>query len=146
MEPQPKTASAEKTEFVYHGSITGDIEEFEPRKRYVPGGADVPPRVYATINPAFAAAHSFPWSSDEGIDLRIEGDKVTLCIPAQYKDRLNQPVFIYKIKGDLFSKTTEEATGETLHAEESVRPEEVQEFASVTEALEHFGGAVEILK
>jgi len=144
MESPRKSESIETPEFVYHGSVTGGIDTFEPRKRYVPGGADVPPRVYATINPAFAAAHSFPWSSDEGIDLKIEGQKVFLCIPVQYKERLNQQVFIYKIKGSSFVQTLEELTGETWHTEESVTPEEVQQFNSVTEALEYYGGTVRV--
>jgi hypothetical protein len=134
----------EKPAFVYHGSVTGDITEFEPRRRYVPGGADVPPRVYAAPNPAFAAAHSFPWSSDEGIDLSIESGQVVLQIPKELESRLQQPVFIYTLPGEPFELTSEETTGETMHAEEPVIPKTVFHFTSVREAIEHFGGRVEI--
>jgi hypothetical protein len=145
MESLSYSESVEKPKFVYHGSVTGNIDVFEPRKRYVPSGANVPPRVYAAINPAFAAAHSFPWSSDEGIDLSIEGEKVVLCIPERFKDRLSQFIYIYKLKGDDFIPTSEESTGETLHTEKHIRPESVERFNSVTEALEYYGGVVKFI-
>lgn len=132
------------SEFVYHGTITGGIKEFEKRKRYVPGGADVPARIYAAINPAFAAAHSFPWSSDEGIDIKLEDNQVILCVPRIHENRLYQRVYIYKLKRENFVQTKEELTGQTFHTEEKVQPEEVMQFNSVTEALMFYGGKVEI--
>lgn len=135
----------DKLQFVYHGTITGDIDTFEPRKRYTPGGEDVPPRVYAAPNPVFAAAHSFPWSSEEGIDVRFEGEQVVLVVPEKHKERLKQEVFIYKLLGDNFHKTEEEKTGETYHTDEVTTPEDVLKFSSVSEAVEYFGGRVEIV-
>lgn len=139
---QPKP---EKLAIVYHGSVSGDIQEFEPRKRFTPSGADVPPRVYATPNPAFAAAHSFPWSSDEGIDVTFKDGQTILVIPEEHRDRLNQPVFIYELSGDNFELTEEEETGETYHSVSGVVPDEVRSFSSVTEAVEHFGGRIKIV-
>lgn len=58
------------SKFFYHGSSTDGINRLEPRLRYTPGEElDSPASIYASDLPAFAAAHSFPWSSDEGIDL-----------------------------------------------------------------------------
>ncbi|MBL7045870.1 MAG: hypothetical protein ISR99_02480 [Parcubacteria group bacterium] len=135
----------EKPDSLYHGTNDGGIESFEPRKRYTPNGFDVPPRVYATANPAFAAAHSFPWMSSEGVDLSIDDGNVLLSVPEHIKHRLDQEVFIYKLSSDSFENTSEEATGETFHSEEKVQPQEVIKFGSVTEAVEHFGGKVEII-
>jgi hypothetical protein len=63
----------EKPPILYHGTITPNIELFKPRKRYTPS-SDSGPRVYASGNPAFAAAHSFPWHSGEGVRLSCVGE------------------------------------------------------------------------
>lgn len=131
--------------FLYHGTVTGGIKEFEPRKRYTPGTSDAPSRIYATDRPDFAAMHAFPWSSDEGIDIAERQGKLYLLVPENLKDRLNQHIYIYKLKGATFTLTEEEDTGNTYHTEEPITPETVEEFASVSEAVEHFGGAVEII-
>lgn len=135
----------EQIKFVYHGSTAGNITEFEPRKRYTPNGLDVPARVYASPNPAFAAAHSFPWSSDEGIDVTFDEGKTVLVVPEKFKDKLEQKVYIYKIDGSNFKPTKEEGTGETYHSEEHVSPQETIAFESVTSAIEYFGGHVHII-
>jgi hypothetical protein len=134
-----------ENQFVYHGSVTSDITEFEPRKRYTPSGTDVLPRIYASPNPMFAAAHSFPWSSDEGIDVTFDNGKTILVVPEQHKDRLNQPVYIYKIDSTSFELTEEEKTGETYHSNKAVTPTAMTSFNSVIEAIEHFGGRVKIV-
>ncbi len=148
MEKFEHTASPEEKEkpsFLFHGSISGDIMEFEPRKRYTPRGLDVPPRVYATGIPAFAAAHSFPWHSGEGVQLSIEEGTVVLKVPENIQSRLAQRVSIYTFDSATFSTTEEDVLGETYHTEESVKPKEVISFNSVTEAMEHFGGRIEII-
>lgn len=132
-------------EFLYHGTVTADIEEFEPRKRFTPGGADVPSRIYATDRPEFAVMHAFPWSSDEGIDIVEREGKLCLQVPESLKDRLLQRIYIYKLKGDKFVFTEEEETGNTYHAEVPVVPESVQEFNSVEKAIKHYGGVVEFI-
>ncbi len=145
----PSTAeriqNREKPALLFHGTITPNLQEFEPRKRYTPQGADVPPRIYATGNPAFAAAHSFPWSSDEGVELYVKNGKVLLLVPERLKARLNQEVTIYSFDSNNFNFTKEETFGETYHTEEKAKSQGMQSFNSVTEAVEYFGGVVEII-
>ena len=132
--------------FLYHGTVTGGIKEFEPRKRYTPGIGDSVPRIYATDKPVFAVMHAFPWSSDDGVDIVTRDENLCLQVPVHLKDRLNQSIFIYKLKGDTFVLTEEEATGNTYHSEVAVIPESVESFNSVFEALEYFGGNVDFMQ
>lgn len=134
----------EKPEFLYHGSDTPDISEFEPRRRYTPGGGEnIPERVYASDNPGFSVAHSFPWSSNEGFELSVENGKVLFRVPRKYKSRLEQNVFLYKIPSVQFELTKEETTGHTFHSESKVKPIETQTFENVQQGIEYFGGTVE---
>ncbi len=132
-------------EFLYHGTVTANIAEFEPRKRFTPGDGDVPPRIYATDRADFAVMHAFPWSSDEGIDIVEHEGVLHLQIPEHLRNRLNQRIYIYKLKGDAFVFTEEDETGNTYHSEVPVIPESVMEFNSVTEALAYYGGVVDFL-
>ncbi len=132
-------------EFIYHGSITGEIKEFEPRKRYTPSEEVATKRTYASDNPCFAVMHSFPWSSEEGIDIVEKEDKLYLQIPKDLQNRLNQPIYIYKLSGDNFVLTEEENTGNTYHTEKPVKPLSVKRFSTVTEGIEYYGGAIEVL-
>ena len=143
-ESEPTDAEQkEKPKFLYHGSNVPNIEVIEPRKRYTPGGAqDVPERIYAGDLPAFAAAHSFPWGNDEGFNLSIKNRKVIFKVPNKFKDRLMQKVYLYKIPSGKFEWTSEEGTGHTYHSRETTKPDEIQEFNSAQEAIEHFGGEV----
>lgn len=131
--------------FLYHGTVTANIKELEPRKRYTPGGGEVPPRIYATDRPDFAVMHAFPWSSDEGIDIVEHEGKLSLLIPEHLKDRLEQSICIYELKGDTFIFTEEEETGNTYHSDTPVIPDSVEEFSSVTEAVKHYGGTVKFV-
>ncbi|MBU1148778.1 hypothetical protein KKI23_01670 [Patescibacteria group bacterium] len=136
-------------EFVYHGSLTPDIEKLEPRKRSTPGGVDheaQPDLVYAGDHPAFAAAHAFPWDTREGFELSVEGDKVLFRVPEQLRDRLKVPVHIYKLSGEGFGPTAGEGTGHTFHVDHEVAPESVESFDDVQTAIENFGGVVEYYK
>ena len=132
----------EKNQFVYHGSSTGGITELEPRQRYTPHGEDVGSRVYASPSPSFAAAQSFPWSSDDGVDILYENGTLVLVIPEEYKDWLNRKVFIYKLDAQDFTQTIEDQTGKTVHSNCPVTPQEIFEFNSVVDAIEYFGGRV----
>lgn len=89
--------------------------------------------------------HAFPWSSDEGIDITERKGKLYLQIPHQLKERLSQPIYIYKLKGGDFVLTAEEETGNTYHCEIPTMPESVEKFDSVTGAVHHYGGAVEFI-
>lgn len=130
----------EKPPFLYHGSLTAGIKELEPRERHKPD-ENIGSRIYATPLPGWAVAHSFPWSSDEGFDANVEGDNmVVLVVPKGQEERLNVPVYIYKVLGDNFNKTKEEGTGNTFDSKEKVSVIGVEKFNSVTEALKHFRG------
>ncbi|NCT55601.1 hypothetical protein GW755_02015 [bacterium] len=133
-------------EILYHGSPASDIAALEPRKRYTPGKDKIsaPPRVYASPNPAFSAAHSFAWGSNEGFRLSVDSaGKVLFTVPIKFKQRLEQPVFIYKFPSEGFVHTDEEKTGQTYHTEGTVKPTEIEAFENVQKAIEHLGGVVE---
>lgn len=133
---------------LYHGSITGNIATLEPRKRYVPGNEKNSPEcIYATDDPAFAAAHAFPWTSSEGIDLYYytedEGvERVYLEIPITLCERLNRPVFIYTLNSKNFTWVQEEVVGRTYRSLEAVQCLSSQRFDTVKEAVETLGGKV----
>jgi hypothetical protein len=132
-----------KPAFLYHGSITPDIEILEPRKRYTPGSEEnAPERIYAGDLPAFAAAHSFPWGSKEGFELFVENEKVIFRVPCRFKERLMQKAYLYKVSSDKFERTSSEVTGHTYHSQEATKPVKIQKFNSVGEAIEYFGGEV----
>jgi hypothetical protein len=135
-----KFEKREKPEFLYHGSNTLGIEEFEPRKRFTPNGEDREKAVYASDIPAFAAAHSFPWGSDEGFELSVKEGKVIFEVPMEFKDRLNVKICVYKVASEKFNLTEEEKTGHTYDASEKIKPIESNDFSSVKEAIEHYGG------
>ena len=135
----------EKEPCFYHGTTEPNIDEFEPRKRLTPGGVDheeQPAAIYAGDNPAFAAGHSIPWSSEEGFKLGFENDQVVFCVPKEHKHRLDHKVFIYQLPREGFSLTRGEGTGHSFQTEKKVKPLMVQEFGTVTEAIEYFGGTV----
>lgn len=134
-------AKIEKPPFVYHGSDAGTIEDFEPRKRFTPA-EDVGELVYASDLPAFAAAHSFPWGTDEGFDLSINDGRIIFRVPVQFKERLMIPVFVYKLSSEQFDWNAQESTGHTLSSARQVKPSSIEQFSSVEEAIRHFGGEV----
>lgn len=125
---------------LYHGSTAQNIKILEPRKRYTPAGKIDYAAIYATPLPAYAAAHSFPWSSDEGIGLNIVRDQVIMDVPMALAGRLNVPISIYKVSSDNFEHTKEEETGFTWHTTTSTPVIEEQKFANVVEAMEKLGG------
>lgn len=134
---------------IYHGTIKKDLTVIKPFKRYTPGGealADsIQPRVYATYNPAYAVAHSFSWSSDDGVDISLSDEIVTLVIPKDKQRLLEQPVCIYTLPNDTFSHTKEEETGLTYHSLQEVIPTDCKCFDSVTTAVHHFGGSIKFI-
>ena len=134
----------EKPPFLYHGSLNGDIKVLEPREGHTPAEG-VGKRIYATQLPAWAAAHSWDWSSDEGIRLSIEDeDRVLLQVPRAHAERLDVPVFIYRLPSGTFNLLPG-GSGYTFDSTEKVRTADVQKFNSVKEAVEHFGGKVVII-
>jgi len=132
-------------EFLYHGSTTQGLATLEPRKRYTPAGKIDFAMIYASLNPAFAAMHSFPWSSDEGFDIMIDHDQMTLVVPAKQAERLNIPISIYKISADGFQATIEETTGETWHTTKPTSVLEETKYTSVKDALQTFGATIKFV-
>lgn len=134
---------------IFHGTIKKDLTLIKPFKRYTPGGealADsIQPRVYATYNPAYAVAHSFPWSSDDGVDILVKDEMVILVISKDKQNVLTQPVCIYTLPDDTFSHTKEEETGLTYHSLQAVTPINCECFDSVTTAIHHFGGNIRFI-
>ncbi len=93
--------------YLYHGSTIQNLKVLEPRKRFTPGEDFQEAVIYATPVPAYAAAHAFPWSSDEGFDLETN-DNIELIVPSSRKERLGIPISIYKVSADSFERTFEE--------------------------------------
>lgn len=139
-----------KPSFFYHGSVTPDIAELEPRRRYTPGayeGKEILKSVYAGDDPAYCAAHAFPWGSDEGFELDFENGKVVLSVPEQFKERLSVRVYVYKLPGEPFELLKEvKPIGHNFATQEKVKPLAVEEFNSVEEAVNHYGGEVRYIK
>jgi hypothetical protein len=132
-------------EFLYHGSTTPGIKILEPRKRFTPSEGIEFSAIYATSLPIIGAVHSFPWTSDEGIDFGMGDGKVTLTVPKALKDGLEQPISIYKVLAKNFQHTTEEETGYTWHATEPIVVLEEKKYANVIEAFRELGGAIRFL-
>ena len=133
---------AVKMEFLYHGSTTQALLTLEPRKRYTPAGKIDFAAIYASPNPSFAAMHSFPWSSDEGFDITIDSNQMTLVVPSNKAQRLDVPISIYKISVNGFQITEEETTGETWHTTKSARVLEEMKYNSVKDALDALGVSI----
>jgi hypothetical protein len=126
-------------EYLYHGSITQNLKTLEPRKRYTPAGKIEFAAIYATPLTAYAAAHSFPWSSEEGVKLEVINSKVFLKIPSKFKEKLESPVSIYKISTENFEHTKEEKTGYTWHSVQPTKVLEEIKYENVLEALKMLG-------
>lgn len=137
--------------YLYHGSLTGDIEILEPRKRSTPGGeSHSPEAIYATDDPAFAAAHAFfPWSSD--IDLYYKENEdgvevVHLEVPEEIASRLNQITYIYKVSSHTFKFLEFDQTGHNFRTTEKVECIGHESFKNITDAVQKYGGKVIIKK
>ncbi|HEY1041401.1 MAG TPA: hypothetical protein VGE63_01610 [Candidatus Paceibacterota bacterium] len=124
---------------LYHGSVVRNLKTLEPRKRYTPSQTIEYAAIYATPLPGFAAAHSFAWSSDEGVELDVENGKVTMLIPETLKERLSIPISIYTLPPDTFELTKEEGTGATWHSTQPVNILQEKKYSSVLEALTENG-------
>ncbi len=128
---------------LYHGSTTQGLQTLEPRKRYTPGGVIEYSAIYATPIAAYAAAHSFPWSTDEGVGLDITEKGVDISIPEKLRERLQVPVSLYKISSENFKHTKEEDTGYTWHAIVPVTVLEEIKYPSAETALKELGATLE---
>lgn len=125
--------------YLYHGSTTQNIKILEPRRRYTPQGKIEYSAIYATPLPAYAVAHSFPWSTDEGVGLDVDEKGVDLSVPINLKERLQVPISIYKLSSEGFEHTEEELTGYTWHTIHPVEVIEEVKYSSVEIALKELG-------
>lgn len=137
---------------LYHGSQTDNIEVLEPRTRYTPGTEkDSPAGIYASEDPAFAAAHAFPWSSAEGVNLYYDSDEnnssqhVILEVPKSVEARLEQPIIIYEVDAKNFELLNIPPAGHNFRSLEAVKCLAKKRFENVKEAVQHYGGVVRIL-
>ncbi|HEY1037122.1 MAG TPA: hypothetical protein VGE62_00905 [Candidatus Paceibacterota bacterium] len=127
-------------EYLYHGSTIQGLKTLEPRKRHTPSSAMDYEAIYATPLPAYAAAHSFSWSTDEGVDLNVfSGKDVSLVVPANFKERLQVPISIYKLPADGFEHTADETTGHAWHTKKPTAVLEEVVYPSVEAALAELG-------
>ena len=144
-----KSDTKNLTQVIYHGTVQQGLKTIKPFKRYTPGGAaiadSIPPRIYATFEPAYAVAHSFPWSTDDGVDITIEAGVVTILIPEHKRSVLEQPVCIYTLPSNTFVFTKEEETGLTYHSDTEVPVINAQCFDTVIEAMENFAGKIKFI-
>ena len=127
--------------YLYHGSTTQNLKTLEPRKRHTPYG-EMNASIYATPSAAFAATHSFLWTTDEGVNLNVHGDHIVLTLPESMKERLQVPVSIYKLEDTGFEHTVKESTGYTWHIEQPVEILEEIKYESVEDAIVISGGEV----
>ncbi len=63
-------------EYLYHGSSIQNLKILEPRKRFTPEGKINYSAIYASPSIQFSICHSFPWSTNEGVNLSIEDGKI----------------------------------------------------------------------
>lgn len=131
--------------YFYHGSVVGNLTVLEPHKRYTPSALINFEAIYATPVAAFAAAHAFPWSSEDGIDIVIEQSVVTLLCPSSQIEKLSVPISIYKVSDVTFVKTTVEETGYTWHSLVAVPVVEELRYADVATAMTAQGGHITYL-
>jgi len=131
---------------LYHGSATPALTEIEPRSRFIPVGvseAHWPALVYASSIPAFAAAHAFPWSTNEGFELSVSGvGCVTLSVPRQHQQRLQCPAYLYAVPADSFVATVSGGSSHTYHSDAPVQVLSCTPFRTVEEAIKSHGGMI----
>lgn len=137
------------TKPIYHGTIEKGLDTIKPFKRFTPGGPDaadaIPPRIYASYETAFAVAHSFPWSSEDGIDITTDNGVVTIVVPTNKQAVLEQAVCVYTLPDTNFVFTSEEDTQLTYHSIKEVTPIRSQCFESVTIAMNALGGKIKLI-
>lgn len=138
-----------RSNYLYHGSTTKGIKLFEPRKRFTPGvlGKNVPPAIYATDDPRYAAAHAFSWSSKEGFDTYYEKNNLILEVPKKFQKRLDQKICIYTVPKESFELLKKvEPKGRNYWSLQQVKPLSIKCFNSVRDAFIYYGAIIKIFK
>ncbi|ATB42889.1 hypothetical protein CYFUS_008368 [Cystobacter fuscus] len=131
---------------LFHGSAIADIAVLEPRRIFMPGEVDPeqwPALVYASDLAAFAAAHAFPWDSEDGFQLSVDfHQRVKMRVPRALSELLGRPVYLYTVSAEGFEQTREEITGHTFHCGRLVPVMACKAFDSVEAAIHFHGGVV----
>ncbi len=127
---------------LYHGSIVHNFKILKPSRNHTPDGKIDYEAVYATPLKAYAAAHAFPWGSDEGFDLDVINGQVEFIVPLKFKERLNVPISIYSVDQSGFEFTKEEIVGYTWHSRKEVEVLDEKKYTSVEEAIVKLGGSI----
>lgn len=133
--------SEKKDSLLYHGSNEKDIKALLPQKRYGPS-SDRSSAVYASDLPAYAIAHSIPWSTKEGVTLQVKDNSVHISIPNHLHHRFERPVFLYELSKKPFEKTNDRTSEHTYHTTQSVMPKKIRQYHSFYEAMRAHGGSV----
>jgi hypothetical protein len=142
---------------MFHGSRTTGLTELLPRRDTHPHAEpDAPAAVYAGIDAAYCAAHAFPGTSSDGVEIgfqsrfengRLINDPVTLSVPETLAAQLQTPVTIYKLPAGSFEPQPHiSPEGFNFRSLSPVPVLEELNFPSVTAAVEAFGGRVVIRK
>ncbi len=145
------------TEYMFHGSRTTGLTELLPRRDTHPQSEpDAPAAVYAGIDAAYCAAHAFPGTSLDGVEIGFQSrfekgnlvnDPVTLSVPATLAEQLQTPVTIYKLPAVSFEPQPHiSPAGFNFRSLSPVPVLEELNFPSVTAAVEAFGGRVVVKK
>lgn len=102
--------------------------------------------VYATDNPLAAVMFSFPWRSADGIDLHTIGSTLKLIVPTHLECRLHQPVVLYQVSAEFFSRIpgVSQQIG-NFWAQTVVPVRGIEEFSDVFSGVARFGGIVEMI-
>ena len=70
---------------------------------------------------------------------------MTIVVPKDKQQVLEQEICIYTLPDDRFVHTTEEETGLTYHTEGEVVPTKCDCYQRVTEAMEKLGGQIKFI-
>ncbi len=126
--------SIENPPFLYHGTIEGNIEEFEPRSAVE--RTDEKPAVYASPDMDIAIqSMANKYVSSGG----IVNERKFVCIPMTKEDflKVDHGGYIYKLPGESFKPNKQKGFGGDLEwvSISPVRPEEKIKIPSLLESL-----------
>lgn len=135
---------------LFHGSSVFGLTELVPMHRTTPGELrkeDVPASIYATDNRLASVMFSFPWTSQEGIDIQHCDGTLKLLVPQQLASRIENPMVVYEVDGHSFTRIPE--VSQLIGNFWSQVPASIldrEEFPSVREAILRNGGLLEVTR
>ena len=135
--------------YLFHGSTCLGLKELQPFRKTTPGElckTEVPESVYATDQPLAAVMFSFPWRSQEGIDITVFKGTLKIIVPALLEPRLRQPIVVYRLDAKYFSPIPNVSQQiRNFWSQQIVPIEGAEEFADVLSGIQHFGGKFEFI-